>query len=303
MTFAISDFVKGLLPGLKKDTVLEDLRISMDTLDKTVIPMMDRITTVLKTKFKNEHLREIEEEFNRAYKGQFKKQPNMLLTIKDNLGNIRSNADFIQERLEELLDSTIVPDGLTSRKAVLIRAAKQISFLTDFTLDSMNMVLILETLAVNGELAEDMELSKGTMIRIQRNVVRYAYAITDLGKGPEKFKKSYEGMRDVYVGGKNARNVQLAGTEVEVDPFESRLVQNVAYNPIYHIRIAVAQWQASRYKAAIEKKKVLELRVLQLKAEMDNKGDPRILNEINYTQSRIDKLEAAIHDAEASVGM
>lgn len=302
MTFAISEFVQGLLPGLKKDTVLEDLRVSIDNIDKIVVPSMDKVTAVLKDKFKSQALTDLNKAFNSAYKGKIKGN-NFLVIARDCLANIRANADYVDSQLQELLESTIVPDGLTSRKAVMIRSSKQIAFIADMTLDLANVALILETLEANGELSDDMELSKGTTIRVQRNIVRYAYALMDFSKDPKEFQKLFEGTRDLYVGGSNAKNVSAAATEPELDPFDSRLVQNVAYNPIYHLRIAVAQWQAKRYHAAKDKKKLLELRVLQLKAEQEKKSDPRILNEINYTQSRIDKIDRDLHETETDLGM
>lgn len=302
MTFAISEFVQGLLPGLKKDTVLEDLRVSIDNIDKIVVPSMDKVTAILKDKFKSQALTDLNKAFNGAYKGKIKGN-NFLVIARDCLSNVRANADYVDSQLQELLESTIVPDGLTSRKAVMIRSSKQIAFIADMTLDLANVALILETLEANGELSEDMELSKGTTIRVQRNIIRYAYALMDFSKDPKEFQKLFEGTRDLYVGGSNAKNVSAAATELELDPFDSRLVQNVAYNPIYHLRIAVAQWQAKRYHAAKDKKKLLELRVLQLKAEQEKKSDPRILNEINYTQSRIDKIDRDLHETETDLGM
>lgn len=303
MTYAITEFVQGLLPGLKKDTVTEDLRVSIETLNKNVIPTLDKVTTLLRTKFSSKLSREIEEQFNRAYKGKISKQPNMLLTVKLCMPNILQNAEYVLTRLEDILEATIVPDGLTSRKAAMIRASKQISFLTDFTTDLMNIIMILETLERNGTLAETMEVSKGTHLRVSRNIVRYAYAITDFSREPKAYTKLYEEMKDLYVAGDNVKNLRMAGSEIEIDPFDSRIVQNVAYNPIYHARMLVAQWQAKRYHAAKDKKKLLELRVLQLKAEQEGKGDPRILNEINYTQGRIDRLDNDLHDTETDLGV
>ena len=303
MTYAICDFVKGLLPGLKKETVLEDLRISIDIIDKTVVPALDKITTVMKDKFKSKHSQELENAFKKSYKGSIANGTNMLITLRNSMGNIRQNAEYVEKRLSEILESTIVPDGLTSRKAAMIRASKQVSFITDMTLDVLNVVLILETVEQNSTLLEDMEVSKGTALRVQHNIARYAYAVSDFNRKPADFEKLYEKMKDVFVGGANAANVSISVKETEIDPFDSRMVQGVAYNPLYHARIAVAQWQASRYHASKEKKKVLELRVLQLKAENDNKQDPRILKEINYTQSRIDKFDREIHDTEDELSM
>lgn len=303
MSYAICEFVKGLFPGLKKDTVLEDLRVTVDNIDKIVIPMLDKLTTTIKGKFESEDMREVDKVFMRSYKGKFGRQPNMLITLKLAMPNVRQNADFIRDQLESILDTTIIPDGLTSRKAVMIRAAKQVSFISDFTIDFMNVALILETLAHNGELSEEMEVSKGTQIRIQQSIVRFAYAVSDLGTEPKDYEKAYGKTKDIYVGGANAKNVAMSASEPEIDPFDSRMANGVAYNPIFHIGMAIAQWQAKRYQSNKEKKKILELRVLQLKAEMEQKGDPKIVQEINYTQSRIDKLDRDIHDAEQSVGM
>lgn len=303
MTYPIFDFINGLLPGLKKESILEDLRVSLDSYDKNLTPVLDKITALHKDKFKSQNARDLNDAFNRAYKGAIKGRPNMLLTLKEASSNIRVNADFVVKCLEEILESNVIPDGITSRKATMIRLAKQITFLVEYSLDLMNVILTNEAIHLNSELQESMEVSKGAMIRVEKNLIRFAYAVADFSKKPDDFVKLYKKMKDIYVGGSNSKNAAAAASEIEIDPYDSRLVHNVAYNPIYHVRMAIAGWQARRYQNAKEKKKLLELRVLQLKAEYDNKKDPKILNEINYTQNRVDKIDRELHEVDEDLGI
>jgi hypothetical protein len=62
----------------------------------------------------------------------------------------------------------------------------------------------------------------------------------------------------------------------------------------------VAEYQVARYKEKKELKSILELRLLNLKKTIDGSGDAALEKEINYTQSRIDKLNEQLRKAEGA---
>ena len=75
----------------------------------------------------------------------------------------------------------------------------------------------------------------------------------------------------------------------------------VSSNPIYHLRLLVAEAQANRYKEASELKQVLELRILNLAKANQNSPDAHLQKEILYTQSRVDAATAKMREYEESV--
>lgn len=74
-----------------------------------------------------------------------------------------------------------------------------------------------------------------------------------------------------------------------MDPYHFGLIP-IKMNPIYHIRMAIAEWQVARYNAAIEEKRALEYRLLALKASSDGKKDAKLEEAIEYSEARLAKL-------------
>ena len=65
-------------------------------------------------------------------------------------------------------------------------------------------------------------------------------------------------------------------------------------NPIYHIRIRIAEWQAAKYQEAKEERSMVELRLLSLKELKSGKDNARLEQQIEYNQERLSKLTAKI---------
>jgi ABC-type phosphate transport system auxiliary subunit len=65
-------------------------------------------------------------------------------------------------------------------------------------------------------------------------------------------------------------------------------------NPVYHVGMLVAEWQAARYKAAQEELRTLQLRKLNLEKKLEGKSDAKIEQQISYMQKRVDDLEYKI---------
>jgi hypothetical protein len=65
----------------------------------------------------------------------------------------------------------------------------------------------------------------------------------------------------------------------------------------------IAEWQTSRYKEYQEKLKVIQLRVMHLKMLNEKGNDPKLAKEIEYYQSRADKISKSLSDTESDLGI
>ena len=76
-------------------------------------------------------------------------------------------------------------------------------------------------------------------------------------------------------------------------------------NPIYHIRMWLVDKEMERYELLKEKKKLIELKLLDLKLQAQNESDPKLKTQIEYYEDKIGKLEyniKEIEDDDESVG-
>jgi hypothetical protein len=303
MSIKLINFIKSLLPRIGKDQILEDLRITATELDQIVIPSYEQAAEFFKVnKPKSEMAKSLSEDFYRKFeKGAMAKQASIIGEVAARLSFIKQNLAYVQAQIEIVLERDILNEGLTAKKAILVRAANQISFISRFSSDVLNYVYVAEAIAVNVDVQESMSLSPAAYKHVQNNIKVFATLLSDYGIPTREFEKIYTAVPDIVVSSRNESSIVGLFKEQDIDPFTSPYVQGFTGNPIYHVRLVFAEWQASRYKANKEKKRMLELRLLHLKLINEKKNDPKIEAEINYIQNRIDSTERYMREVEEDV--
>jgi hypothetical protein len=124
-----------------------------------------------------------------------------------------------------------------------------------------------------------------------------------LAKSKQEVEKIIDTIPDIVINISNADAVSSTIDAGKLSPFSSHGLiqgnsQTIFNNPIYHIGLMVAEWQANRYKLSKETKKVLELRLLNLQMIQQKNPDAKLEKEIEYIQSRIQGLDFKIKKME-----
>lgn len=298
----IISFIKALLPRLSKEQILEDLRVTNAELEQIVNPNYFQAQTFFKSsKFASKTNKDLSDGFYRNFDLQgSSKQGSFIGEIARRTPFLQENLTYITEMIENLMERDVLNEGLSAKKAILIRAAEHMSFITRYSVDLLNYVYINETIATGADL-EQNDLSAGQITHITKNLAMFSMLLSDYGIPNKDFSKLIGKIPEVNVNSKTANTLLGAYKERDIDPFSSGYVAGFTGNPIYHIRLVVAEWQSNRYKANKDKKKILELRLLHLKLSQDKKHDPKIENEINYIQNRVDKIEHYLRDVESTL--
>jgi hypothetical protein len=241
-------------------------------------------------RIKSDALKDMSDIFYRSITDKSIKQSSMIADIYKRLSNLIENTKFLQERIEAELERDMIREGLTARKILLVRGAESISFMSGFMLDLLNYSYVQET-EIETDRSNGLDLSIAKIKHVEANVSRFAKLLGEYAIQPDEFRKLFKDIPEVVVNEKTEMAVSGVYKESVLDPFNTGYVVGFYYNPIYHLRLAVSEWQAGRYKANKDKKKVLELRLLHMKLKSENKSDPKLEQEITYLQSRIDKIE------------
>lgn len=298
----IVSFLQSLLPMLKKDSVLEDLRITKAELDKTVIPSYEAAATHFKVnKIASKDTQTLTDTFYRIYDlAKSNKQSSVVAEIFSKLPNLSANIVTITNNCEDILGEDILNDNLSAKRAVLVRAAEHVSILVKLLVDFLTVVYYNEAMVYSKANADTIGLSTQTLKRVKEHVPYIARLLSTYGEDNKVFADKYNGVPDVILNIKTAAALQAVYREDKLDPMPSALASNFEGNPIYHIRLVIAEWQANRYKANKDKKKMLELRLLYLQSLAQESPDPQLEREIEYIQNRIDKIEYEMHKATES---
>lgn len=299
----ITDFVKSLLPSLQKNQITEDLRITLSELEEIVTPSYRFATEYLKTsKIKSDKNKEIASQFYRNFDLQgSSKQPSYVGEINRRIEFVKENVVYLRGLVEKDFDELTVSEGMTAKKVVVVRAVSALSFISRFSTDLLNYMYVQEAIAVNAELDESLQLSPAALKHVERNIGHFASLLSDFGIPNKDFSKILLTLPEVVVSSRTDQALKGMYSDQQLDPFKSSYIQGFTGNPIYHMRMVVAEWQSNRYKSNKDKKKTLELRLLHLKLQNEGKDDPKIEQEINYVQGRVDKIERYLKDVEESL--
>ena len=299
------DFIKGLLPKIEKDTVVEDLVATIKDLDNVTIPSLSQASAFFRTyKVKGDETIKLEKAWKDTYKTKLMRQPTFVGDIHIAMGNLRTNADFILKQVELIASRDMVSQAMTAQKAILVRAAEHMSFCTRFASDALNLIYDSESGKVMDKSShEELAIPKQSRERIVRQMATFGRLMTIYGVDPSLFSKSYVKVPDLLLSVDTVEIVSQTYNEAEIDPFRGTLQAGFIGSPIYHIRMVIADWQTRRFKAAEDKKKALELRLLHLKNQSEGNSSAALEKEIQYTQDRIDKYDRYISEVEEDLGL
>jgi hypothetical protein len=288
----IVDFISILLPRFNKSTIMDDVRITQKELSDGSIPAYTEAALYFKSnKFKSDKAKDLNNIFYRNFDKKTTEK-NFVLEITKALPNVLANLNIVNEKLEDTLEADVIKDGMSAVKTILVRAADQISFISRHSVNLLTLVYAEETNVLHDEGAPDsFQLTPMQIKTINKDLPTFASLLAVYSEKPEEFAKKLLAVPDIIVNSKNYSTVSSAFKESDIDPFGTGLLVGFDNNPIYRIRMLYAEWQADRYAAFKDKKRMLELRLLNLKNANSGKADMQVEKEIDYLQSRIDTLE------------
>lgn len=293
------NYIKSLVTVIKKPSVLEDARITLTELKIKTIPAYQDATVHFREKgFETDEINDFAKLFSRIVGGSVKQMP---LEITNRLKSLEKVVEQFSNVVEKSFEETTIADGLSILKLNAIKVMDSAAFISRYALHFLNYVYTVETAAkMKDENYVKDHISPGQTKWINDNFLNFCQLLSALGISEEKAKKLIEDAPDVILG-INPEEITATLGESVVNPLGIMGFSPSSSNPIYHIRLMIAQYQANRYKEAVDLKTVLELRLLNLKRKNDGTYDAKLEKEIEYTQSRVDSLSEKIRSVEESV--
>lgn len=300
---SIFNFVKKLLPRIERSTVAEDLRTTEKESVNIVIPSWDAAAVHFKiNKPESDESAELNALFYRHFDlRKAAKSTHFVQDIARRLPTIHENIVYLQSILDSSLEKDIISEGLTVRKAFIIRSASNLSLLTRYLMALLNYLYTVEAKHFDVSLEPGLEISKAEMKYVDQNFARFVRLLSEYSVPSKDFQKMLEVLPEVFLSQATQGAVQGMYKSHDLDPFEQYGVSGFVGNPIYRVRLMIAKWQNDRYESAKAKKQQLELRLLYLQMQVDKAKDPSVVKEIERLQSRIEGYDRHLREVEESV--
>ena len=295
----IKDYISSLLPSFTKTRMTEDLGIVREELRNTTLPAYtSSVKAFGNSRFKSEELIKFEDEFKKNVKTNFR--GGSIAVIEQTLKMMDENVDVAEKAINAYYTDDVMRESMTFLKVNLVQYLETASFVTRYARRHLIWAVALETEAVgsDGGYGQKRSMTEGEYewLRVQKYNFFTALSIMG-GFTPAEVEKNLRDIPDIVVTKDNAPVIEKTVGIQKLDPFQFGLIP-VWLNPIYHVRMRIAEWQVKRFKAAQHEKEVIELRLLQLKQAHAGKSDARLAEQIEYNEGRLQKLNYELKEME-----
>ena len=295
----IFNFVKKLLPRIERRSVEEDLRTTEKEAASVVLPSWDAAAIHFKTnKLASDEAETLSMKFYQNFDLQrASKGVSFVHDIQRRLPQVHKNIVFLQDAIEKHLERDIISEGMTVKSAFVMRSASHLSLVTRYLMSLLSYLYTVEAKHFDVSIDPAMELPRAELKYVEQNFIRFVKLFSDY---TQPLNEIVAEVPDVFVAQQGQGMVTgLYGSKF--DPFEKTGIAGFIGNPIYSVRMLVAKWQNDRYESAKAKKQQLELRLLYLQMQKEDKVDPVVVKEIERLQMRIENYDRYLREVEESV--
>lgn len=280
-----ADFIKSLTPSFTRSKTLEDLAFAREEFENHVKPAYELFKKNFRGyKFQSSTVNAYRQKFDNTV--QLKYTDNFIIAMWDKcLWSIEEKLVLAEEWLD--IDGNgidVVASSITARDITATQMAEILSFTTRFARRFLNIMVQFETNHLKGE-QENHGLIKGDVEHLNKGYSAFLVALSFLVKDKREMVREFEEIPDVLVNAANVKEVAVVAGD-KLDPFRFGFIP-VKLNPIYHVGMRIAEYQAARYHEAQAEHQSLETKIMYLKKRAEGKEDARL-------ESIIEKYDAAL---------
>lgn len=288
----LMNLLRKMSSRLDRKHVLEEVRDLRQELEDYTIPQYKQAAGLItKDRFDDRFLSEFakgyEKNIDSPYRGNWIEQTRMVAK------NSASIAEMLYDLIEKSYSNDITLAGLTYSRHQLLRMVESLYFFSKYSRRMLSYALYAESALMQQNEALEDQLSPAEIQWLkdyQRDFYLVSRAFTHK---PKEIQQMLEDIPDAEIDENTADAVAANVGVTKLDPM-GLVAKGFHINPFYYIGIAYVEWQAARYNAAKQEKQLLEYQIQNLKQLQQDSSDPKLQQQIEYTQERVSKLNRKI---------
>ena len=290
MFTAIKNFISSVFSSeatiAKQSNVIETVLAVDNSITNNILPVLNNVLELDKGVLnKNKTLTAI----NKLSNTRFTDNVDLINKIKEFFLEIQDNKDTLIANIKSNCPSVITVKTLTCKQAATLKVVNDLTSMSLFVLDLVNAFLALET--GNGT----SNLSKAQLASLDACSRDFVAVFDSYYK---KLNKLIKDLKDVSAELINqsesdtTNNIISSTNGKQVDlPSDTN---GFLGNPIYHIRMWFVERSLAKLQILEDKKKLIELRIQQIRANEKNLPDEQIAKMINYYEEELSNIEYKI---------
>lgn len=300
----IFEYVKKLTSRIFKDDVVENDTINIKEFNENVLESYKIGSEHFKSnKITSNEVIGLSVKFYSNVKIKGNKANNFITDLYNSLLKCKVICASIERLNDKYLEAEIVNGGITAKKAALIKASDAMSFITSFSLDFLLYVYDCEVVEKDSIKGEKYDVTPAMKEYVNSNILKFFKTVSDYSVEVKEFEDTINEIPEVIISEKSESSVSGLYESHELDPFAQAHVIANGFSPMFFTRGIIAQFQVNRYKENKLKKQQLEYKLLLIQNLDKGENSASLINEIEITKGRIEKLSKMIREEEEAVGI
>lgn len=293
----VKNFLASMVPHFERNRIIEDIDSLATDMESNLIPAYDAaVRSFQGQRFKSNAGQTMEAMFHLRFPTE--RGATHLSFTRQTLLNTLETLKMLERLVPEIFNRDVAKDAMTYKRAAVLQLLAVIRFYNEYAGRHLLRVLANET-AFEHSLEEDAELVPIERVYYKENLEVFLQAGHVLALGPNEISTRLGNMQDLQVVTDNIRAVAATAGMENVDPFTLGFIgPNATSSPIYKFRTMVAGYQVACHERNKELSKALQLRLFALKDARANKNDPKLEENIQASQHRLENLNRKIAEFE-----
>lgn len=290
----ILDFLRRMVSSFTKDELKEKLRILSQALQKSLETFMNAEGANMV--FKSKAGKQFE-----ADMGKVVRLPPRMTTIgyiRQVLTNMSVTLELLSAIAEKSYGKDIVVEGITYRRAELLRTIGYMDFVVSYSMQLLHYLLVAEASVTSKDRAEGAERPRPELAWLKTNQLAFFTLLTTFSKPSREIASLIESIPDISIGEDDDKIIAPQVGILKLDPLKNNFIPGVS-----SVSLAIGIWwstlQVAKYERLKDDARSIQLRLEQLRLQAEGKSDAQLERTIakyedylNATAEKIMKMEA-----------
>ena len=290
MINTLVNYVKGINHTIKKIDVVNTLENTLGAINDDVLPTLDDM-------IKNSGLTIIQDspilsaiKYSSGIKAKDNKE--LLVKIKSIVTNINKAGKNLEKVVNDNLSDVVTDKTISVKDGAILKIISDITSLAMYIMDFNYLILI------EGK-SDNTDFPKIKLQQIKDGVPAFANILKSYSKD---FNKSVNELTKMPSNSLYIEDSKIAMLDKIVSKFSKNIplpnTKGFINNPIYHIRMWLTDRDVDKYESLKEKRKLIELKLLELKTRQDGENNSKLSKQIEYYENKLSSLEYSIKEFE-----
>lgn len=290
----ILDFLRRMASSFTKDELKEKLRILSQALQKSLETFMNAEGTL--ATFKSKAGKQFEADLAKSVRLPPRMTP--IAYVRAVLTNMSVTLELLSAIAEKSYGKDIVVEGITYRRAELLRTIGYMDFVVSYSMQLLHYLLVAEASVVSKEHPEGAERPRPELAWLKANQLAFFTLLTTFSKPSREIASLIESIPDIVIGEDDDKIIAPQVGILKLDPLKNNFIPGVS-----SVALAIGIWwatlQVAKYERLKEDARSIQLRLEQLRLQNEGKNDAQLERTIskyegylNQTAEKIAKMEA-----------